>query len=509
MKGNDIMKINKYKRKLRKYYAAVNIPIIISFFCGMGDVLVYKIDFLAGASEKRLMESLKAAQQTLKLPLFQLHREAMELFFVVSENNNFDNRLLGIITSPVYNDTTKDMEVPFPIGFNAMRRPVLVDLVKYYNWLLGGSGGSGKTTSLQGMIASIAWACSPEKVNLVIFDGAGNLTHFDGLPHLSCTVIQDIEAGQNSILAVFNQFKWRLSIKDTEEFYSLPILVCIYDEFLALVAGISEGIRSALSMLLRRGRHARIYFILAAQDPIVKDIKCDISVITARLAFTCAKPQYSVNILGRGGAEDLFGEGEAYFKSPKHPGLQFIKGAYISPEEIEQVCEHIRSVHNSRQWDNSRMFRINYDDLLLSIVNEDGDSFNFSAEVKQQIDKKTLADVIMWVLKHSEVSCNMIQKRFSIGYTRASEYIAAMYAFGVVDDLYGKLPRKVLPESIEDLSPDVMTLLGCFGYTDDNIIKVIGGDTKDFHTPDDDNEADGNTCDSADLHTVSSEELRS
>ena len=138
----------KYKRQIMNYYGEVKLPLELDFIRTAGDLFVFQVEFMPGTTEDKIRASLKDVQQALDLGLFQLHREGRDLFIVVSECNTYDNRLLRILTSPFYPKYIKDMQVPYPIGYNLMRQPVVVDLVTYIHWLMGGSSASAKQLAL-------------------------------------------------------------------------------------------------------------------------------------------------------------------------------------------------------------------------------------------------------------------------------------------------------------------------------------------------------------------------
>jgi hypothetical protein len=122
----------------------------LDFDRAVGDLLIFTIGFMPGTTENKIRQYLSDVQQALELELFQLYREGRELFFVASESNVFDNRLLGVLTSPSCPEylVANGIQVPYIIGFNVLRRPIIVDLVSHPYWLLGGAGYSGKTTNI-------------------------------------------------------------------------------------------------------------------------------------------------------------------------------------------------------------------------------------------------------------------------------------------------------------------------------------------------------------------------
>ena len=238
-----------------------------------------------------------------------------------------------------------------------------------------------------------------------------------------------------------------------------------------------------ISNILRRGRHAKIHVVLAAQDPVLKDMKCDISNATSRIAFTCAKLNYSMTILGEPGAEKLSGNGELYFKSPQHSGLKFLQGAYITLEEVDKVLKYANE--RDQVYDDTNKF------IVDSSVLEDMDDEISFTEVKVipnttkcDADDKLLANIIVWSLGRDSISRNAIGTSFNTGWRRADRFIEQMYKMEIIGEAFAKLPRKVLPTNVEDIPPDVVRFVNDHGYGLDKITEVFnarnahGDDTK-------------------------------
>ena len=55
--------------------------------------------------------------------------------------------------------------------------------------------------------------------------------------------------------------------------------------------------------------------------------------------------------------------------TPKHQGLMYIKGAYISDEEIEKVCHYICEKYEATNW--GSRYKISIDIASLQVSEED------------------------------------------------------------------------------------------------------------------------------------------
>lgn len=148
---------------------------------------------------------------------------------------------------------------------------------------------------------SISYGVSPEAVNFVLVDlGANDLMPFEDLPHLACPVVrsQDVALQVLNALVVEMERRKDLELTNKQEFDALPRLVLVVDEFPALFncaedKRTSNALRDMVSSLLRRGRHGKIHVVLAAQNPTYQNMKVDLGNITARIAFQCAKKNFS------------------------------------------------------------------------------------------------------------------------------------------------------------------------------------------------------------------------
>lgn len=83
------------------------------------------------------------------------------------------------------------------------------------------------------------------------------------------------------------------------------------------------------------------------------------------------------------------------------------------------------------------------------------------------------AKVLMWTLERTEISCNAIINRFNVGWKRASNFTDRLCDLGIVEGLDAKLPRKVCPQSIEDIPEDVMDVLLNNGVSAEKIEEAI------------------------------------
>lgn len=456
---------------------------------------VFDVKLLRGTKVTLLHKCSKDIQMSLQLPLFEVVEEGLSIKIVVSEDEVTENSLIPMLRSPQFADARKKMQIPYAIGYDAMGKMLIEDLVTFPHSLSAGSTNSGKTLSLKALLMSIAWGCSEDEVNLLIFDiGVSDLSLFNKLPHLSYPVIKDVETGIMVMTALNAEMNRRIRLQERSKsiFSKLTHIVCVIDEYLSLISEVTDKVISKrlienISNLLRRGRHAKIHMVIAAQNPTIANMKCDLGNITARMAFKCAKGNYSQTILGDSGAEKLTVKGSMLLKLPKYDVPQFVKGAFISSNDIRKALEHIRLNKERNQIRTLKQtkialdrmkyrFRITESDLKPTITEPiSTDSLNNQSKFKQEQDDKLIAEIIMYLLERKSISCKTIEETFRLGYRKASGILEKLNEWGIVGDLYVKLPRVVLPISYEDLTPEIVEFLNGQGFASERIRETLNG----------------------------------
>lgn len=444
------------------------------------DRFIFKVKLKGATREEQLLARLSDVQFRLKLPLLQVLTEKFTIYIIASDQEIVYDHLRKILQSGQYTDTCNKMLLPYAVGFDTVGRLIIVDLSKMPHLLIAGATNSGKTVGVQVLIASIIYCKRPSRVNLILIDvGATDLLPFDGVPHLSCPVIRDRNRACQVLEKLRIEMERRITIQsgDNESFKKLPRLVLVIDEFPALFVGVEDRrmvklMTNAVSALLQRGRHAKIHVVLAAQNPTMQNMKVDLGNITGRIAFKCAKKNFSETILGETGAENLLGKGDMYFKSPEFSGLKRIQGTYITPNELSRVIQTIK-IQSFRF--SIGKYIINFSDNSSKNLGNDFTvtSIANSNHSKQDVDEKMFAQIVAWALGQNEISCNAIMKAFGYGWNRANHFIDKLYGAGIVGELDAKLPREVILQSVGELPENVTRLLMDNGISIEDVQNII------------------------------------
>ena len=280
-------------------------------------------------------------------------------------------------------------------------------------------------------------------------------------------------------MAVKDEMARRIALEHTNslEYEMLPRLVLVIDEFPALFIGqsnkeMSRAIAATISSLLQRGRHAKIHLVLAAQNPTIQNMKVDLGNITARIAFRCAKKNFSETILGEGGAENLSGPGSLLLKSPENSDMEWIQGIYIKPRELRRL---VQDTKNRLQPLTSNKFELAIPDCGPTEPSDTLASQLSCTVVKKGPSKEDalFASVILWALEQDYISINALMKRYHLGWNNAARLVERLEELGIVGRPEGKVPREVIPDYPEDLPEELITFLENTGHSQDAVIEAF------------------------------------
>lgn len=470
-------KIRELGEKIEKMFKCYHVNIAIIDWDNLKDRVRYEVKLKSNTRNTDISARALDVQSRLKLPLFQVGVDRFNVYIVASDQEVEYPRLPKVLDSSAYSKTLEKLNLPYIIGHDTMGEVVIVDLVNFPHLLIGGSTNSGKSVGLQSLITSIAYNKSPSEVNFILIDvGAGDLMAFEGLPHLSCPVIRDLASACNTLSAIKAEMERRNSLEYTNsfEFKQLPRLVLAIDEFPALFNGgidkkASKTLVNTISSLLQRGRHAKIHLVLAAQNPTFHNMKVDLGNVTARIAFKCAKKNFSETILDEGGAENLLGQGNLLLKSPQNSGLQWIQGIYAKPKELRQLVQNIkRRIPSNTEYQFTLTVPANPSEGHMGDM--EPPTMRPAAATGPSAQESLLAAVMFWALSQEHLSTNMLMREYHLGWNRAADFVQQLEKLGIVDKLNGKQSRYVRPKSINDLPDEMVQFMEYCDYPRNSLI---------------------------------------
>lgn len=450
--------------KIAKTFEKFGPAIVISNFWTLSGRIIFHIKMKGGTRWEQVRKRLPDVEDRVKQRLYVFKHEH-QFYLVATDSQIPYDHLPVLLGKDEVRERMGKCSLPWIVGYNVMGFPIVIDLAKAPHLLIGGSSNSGKTVGIKSFITCLAAMRSPVYINFAIIDvGATDLTVFEGLPHNACPIVRDRDTAYLVLAALRTEMERRidLEVANRRAFKALPHLALVIDEFPALFMGmdskvVSKAISETVSILLQRGRHAKIHVILAAQNPTIQNMKVDLGNITTRIAFRCAKKNFSEVILGEGGAENLSGQGALLLKAPIYDSPQQLQGVFITPNELRQLVQQIRKYP----------YPVTTNKFVLPIPERKLSPTALSSVVDNTsptADELLLAQVVMWAIEKEEISANLLMNNFKVGWNRAARYMQQLENWNLVDRPNGKQARRVHCTSANEVSKDLLAFMERCGF---------------------------------------------
>lgn len=466
-------------RKIVKYYSELHISIRLTPVAVNDSRFIFRVETLQETKDTDVVRGGDTVQHRLKeYECFRFDMtDKREIKLIVAENQLQDNSLLCILMDKAFSDPTK--KLPCAIGIDETGQIYVDDLAGFPHLLVGGSTNSGKSTALRSLLLSIAYKHRTGDAYVVIMDllsstGKSAFSVFNGHPIMACPVIQDPIQAARTILALRKVMESRPQDQSAE---TVPYIVCVIDEFPTLYNDLSkeyvEQIKSAMSALLSKGRHANIHLVLAAQDPS-KDSVGNVSNVRARMAFYCSHYRYSVNIIGDGEAAKLYGKGQMILNSGSVRGKRLL-GSYIDEEEMKNLLYKTKTTFKQK---NPNRFTIPDIEMIDIHANDiplisDMDTSISPKGSRFKTFEELLPDAIIWTLSQVKVANSRLIKYLHVRDAMGGQILNWMSKHNLILQLNGNHGWKVMAESYGDFDDVVIKVLLDAGYTETEIKEKI------------------------------------
>jgi len=326
----------------------------------------------------------------------------------------------------------------------------VVDLARMPHLLIAGATGSGKSVCLNSLIAGLLFHNSPERLRLLMIDPKMvELTTFNGVPHLLAPVVTEMDKVSGMLKWMLREMHRRYKLfgeagarniaryneLQTDETARLPYIVFIIDELADLMMVAAAEVEDSISRLAALARATGIHLVIATQRPSVDVIPGVIKAnFPARIAFAVSSQVDSRTIIDHAGAEKLMGRGDMLYLPPDGSKVLRVQGTYLHESEIEAIVEFWKynAPHTPEQIPPAE---------LDAPKSEDGEKEN---------EDKLLAEAGKVVREYRRASVSLLQRRLSIGYSRAARLLDQLEEHGVVGPSEDGRSRVVLDAGADE-----------------------------------------------------------
>jgi hypothetical protein len=359
------------------------------------------------------------------------------------------------IESPAFTDRRNKLSVA--LGADVSGHPVIGDLTRMPHLLIAGATGSGKSVCINAVLGGFLLQATPAQLKMILIDPKRvELSNFADLPHLLVPVVVEPEAAVASL---------RWAVKEMEERYKLfashaarnivafnekaptlgvaplPYIVIVIDELADLMMVAAGEIEDLICRIAQLARAVGLHLIVATQRPSADIITGLIKAnIPSRVAFAVSSGVDSRVILDEMGAEKLLGRGDMLYLPIDEGKPRRLQGAFVSDRELDTLIGHWKV-----------QGKPDYQEEIFTV--EATVSWARDATKRDPL----FAKAAHTVAAEGRAAASLLQRKLSVGYTRAARLIDQLAEHGVVGPFEGSKSRDVLMDvfQVDELLADL------------------------------------------------------
>ncbi|MGI8848469.1 MAG: DNA translocase FtsK [Candidatus Dormibacteria bacterium] len=355
--------------------------------------------------------------------------------------------LKEVVSASAFADPRTKLSVA--LGADVSGHPVIGDLTRMPHMLVAGSTGSGKSVCINAVLAGFLLQATPAQLKLILIDPKRvELSNFADIPHLLVPVVVEPEAAVASL---------RWAVKEMEERYKLfashgarniaafnerapslglsplPYTVIVIDELADLMMVAAGEIEDLICRIAQLARAVGIHLVVATQRPSADIITGLIKAnIPSRVAFAVSSGVDSRVILDEMGAEKLLGRGDMLYLPIEEGKPRRLQGAFCSDRELDSLIEHWKA-----------QGKPDYQEEIFLV--EATVSWADKASKRDPL----FAKAAHCVAAEGRAAASLLQRKLSIGYTRAARLVDQLAEHRVVGPYEGSKSRDVLMDVLQ------------------------------------------------------------
>jgi len=363
-------------------------------------------------------------------------------------------------------DTARRDEHPLSValGVDIAGAPAMVDLSKMPHLLVSGSTGSGKSVTLNGMIASVLMRARPDQVRMLLIDPKRvELGVYEGAPHLLAPVVTDPRRAADAVAWCVKEMEQRYELLALLGFRNIdgyndaydrgdladrpgpdgttippermPYILLVIDELADLMLVAPRDVEDAICRIAQMARAVGIHMVIATQRPSVDVITGLIKAnIPSRLALAVASQTDSRTILDAGGAEKLVGRGDMLFLPASQGKPSRMQGCWVTEEEIASVVTFCRTQREPV-----------FEEAVAATVSASGGGREAAgSRGDDEGDAGLVRRAAEQVVSSGLGSTSMLQRKLRVGFARAGRLMDELEEVGCVGPSEGSKAREVL-----------------------------------------------------------------
>ncbi len=371
-----------------------------------------------------------------------------------------------IIGSPEFQNSKYIL--PMALGKDVAGNVMVASLEKSPHLLISGTTGSGKSVTLHTIIISLLYKHGPDSLKFILVDPKMvELPVYNNIPHLLTPVITDAKKTILALRWAVKEMDRRLEVmsedgvrniadyhKKVVKAYKgdkenapepIPYIVFVIDELSDIMQQFPKELEAGIVSIAQKARAAGIHLILSTQRPSVDVVTGLIKAnIPTRIALRVSSSTDSKTIIGKGGAEKLLGQGDMLLMAEGMNKATRLQSVFISDAEVKAIVKFLKKAYKtllnediSLQPENEVIIKKEQEVVAMPSqeIDFNEDDFDLDSLFQQAVDE---------VIATGKASTSYLQRRLSIGYSRAAKIIDQLEEKGIVGPANGSKPRNVL-----------------------------------------------------------------
>ena len=374
--------------------------------------------------------------------------------------------LRNLIENPKFEQLKSKISVC--LGMDVAGSPMYMDIAKMPHLLIAGATGMGKSVCINSFIVSLLYKARPDECKLILIDPKSvEFSVYNGMPHLLVPVVSDPKKAAGSLAWAVNEMERRFTLigevgvrdadtyneitKNDPEREKLPKIVIIIDELADLMMTARDAVETSICRIAQKARAAGMHLIIGTQRPSVDVVTGLIKAnVPSRICCTVASQVDSRTVIDVAGAEKLLGRGDMLYAPVGCMKPMRVQGAFVKESEIENIVSYLRGMGEA-EYD---------DDVIRSIEREaercgekkgkkdmgGGESDDYDVDDRDAIldSDDAMFPAIEIAVDANMISTSLLQRKLSLGYSRAARIVDKLEKIGVIGPFEGSKPRKVL-----------------------------------------------------------------
>ncbi|MCI5050894.1 MAG: DNA translocase FtsK [Candidatus Pacebacteria bacterium] len=362
-----------------------------------------------------------------------------------------------------FKDPSKPLLVS--LGKGVSGKSHFANIGKMPHALIAGATGAGKSVTIHNIVMSLLYKNGPDMLRFIMIDPKRvEMTLYKKIPHLLTPVITDPKKAVLALKWAVKEMERRydvlqkntvrdinsyhktivkpaykdLSPEDIEEQSGelpekMPYIVVIIDELSDIMSSYPRELEASIVRLAQMSRAVGIHLLLATQRPSVNVITGLIKAnVPTRLALKVASQVDSRTILDSRGAEKLLGYGDMLYKGEGSNEPVRIQCPFVSESEVKSVVSFIQ-----------KNYKHELDDTIALPDEQLSDGVGGVSLADDEDEDPMVAEAKRVVIESKKASTSYLQRRLSIGYSRAARIIDHLEEQGIIGPQNGSKPREV------------------------------------------------------------------